>query len=156
MSLAGVHEVAKTEAVIFVGLQGSGKSSFYQQQFVGSHVRINLDTLKTRFQENKLIQECLQMRRNFVVDNTNPTIAERAKYIKAAQLFGYEIICYHFTTDFDLCFQRNRNRTGKDRIPDVGLYRTRKIMQPPEFIEGFQKVFEVKLTAEGAFEVRQK
>ena len=36
------------EAIIFVGLPGSGKSSFYKERFFNSHVRISLDLLKTR------------------------------------------------------------------------------------------------------------
>ena len=35
------------EAIIFVGLPGSGKSSFYKERFFDSHVRISLDLLKT-------------------------------------------------------------------------------------------------------------
>jgi hypothetical protein len=31
------------EAVIFIGIQGTGKSSFYLEQFFHTHVRINSD-----------------------------------------------------------------------------------------------------------------
>lgn len=31
------------EAVIFIGLQASGKSSFYKERFFSTHVWINLD-----------------------------------------------------------------------------------------------------------------
>lgn len=33
------------EAVVFVGIQGSGKSSFYQERFCRTHVRLDLVTL---------------------------------------------------------------------------------------------------------------
>ena len=33
------------EAVIFIGIQGTGKSSFYREQFFHTHVRINSDLL---------------------------------------------------------------------------------------------------------------
>jgi len=36
------------EAVIFVGLQAAGKSTFYRERFFDTHVRINLDMLRTR------------------------------------------------------------------------------------------------------------
>ena len=39
------------EAVIFVGLQGSGKSTFYRERFFDTHVRLSLDMLKTRHRE---------------------------------------------------------------------------------------------------------
>jgi predicted kinase len=35
------------EAIILIGIQASGKSTFFQQQFFATHVRINLDSLKT-------------------------------------------------------------------------------------------------------------
>lgn len=34
--------------VILMGLQGSGKSTFYRMHFSEDFVRVNLDTLKTR------------------------------------------------------------------------------------------------------------
>jgi hypothetical protein len=33
------------EAVILTGIQAAGKSTFYQERFSGTHVRINLDML---------------------------------------------------------------------------------------------------------------
>jgi transcriptional regulator with XRE-family HTH domain len=36
------------EAIIFVGIQASGKSTFYRERFFDTHLRINLDMLKTR------------------------------------------------------------------------------------------------------------
>lgn len=36
------------EAVIFIGIQGAGQSSFYKERFFQTHVRSNLDMLRTR------------------------------------------------------------------------------------------------------------
>jgi predicted kinase len=69
------------EAVVLIGIQGSGKSTFCRDRFGGSHVHINLDTLKTRHREDRLLQECLDEKRPFVVDNTNPTTEVRRRYI---------------------------------------------------------------------------
>ena len=46
--------------VLFIGLQASGKSSFYRERFFGTHVRVNLDMLKTRNRESLLVTACLQ------------------------------------------------------------------------------------------------
>ena len=35
------------EAILFIGIPGSGKSSFYKEQFYGIHLRINRDMIKT-------------------------------------------------------------------------------------------------------------
>ena len=73
------------EAVIFTGLQGSGKSSFYKERFFSTHVRISLDLLRTRHRENRLLALCLETQQRFVIDNTNPARADRAKYITAVE-----------------------------------------------------------------------
>ncbi|MEQ8541828.1 MAG: hypothetical protein RIB93_30755 [Coleofasciculus sp. D1-CHI-01] len=66
------------EAVILIGIQASGKSSFCRDRFYNTHIRINLDMLKTRHREAILVQACLDAQQRFVVDNTNPTRADRA------------------------------------------------------------------------------
>ena len=54
--------------VILMGLQGSGKSTFYRTYLSEDFVRVNLDTLKTRYQEKLLIEECLNLQKSFAVD----------------------------------------------------------------------------------------
>lgn len=64
------------DAVIFIGLQGAGKSTFYQRQFADTHLRINLDMLRTRHRERRLFELCLAIEQPFVIDNTNASQAE--------------------------------------------------------------------------------
>lgn len=45
------------QLIIFIGVQASGKSTFYQQQFYSTHLRLNLDMLKIRHRENQLFEE---------------------------------------------------------------------------------------------------
>ena len=63
--------------IIFMGLQASGKSSFYLQNFYKTHIRLNLDMLKTRHREDILFEACLVAKQPLVIDNTNPTIDDR-------------------------------------------------------------------------------
>lgn len=70
------------EAVIFIGIQATGKSTFSQQRFFSTHIRINLDMLKTRNRERTLPAACLEAKQPFVLDNTNLTREARAGYIK--------------------------------------------------------------------------
>ncbi len=79
------------EAVIFIGIQATGKSTFFKARFVDTHVRINLDMLKTRHREDLLLDACIRAQISFVVDNTNVLARERAKYIALARPAGYEI-----------------------------------------------------------------
>ena len=73
------------EAIIFTGLQGSGKSSFYKERFFTTHMRISLDLMRTRNRERQFLALCLETGQRFVIDNTNPTRQDRAKYIEAAK-----------------------------------------------------------------------
>jgi predicted kinase len=47
------------EAILFTGIPASGKSTFYKERFFATHVRINLDMLKTRKREILILQACL-------------------------------------------------------------------------------------------------
>ena len=75
--------------VLMIGIQGSGKSTFYHKYLADGYVRVNLDTLKTRNREEQLVSECFREGKSFAVDNTNPTRADRQRYIPLAQYWGY-------------------------------------------------------------------
>jgi predicted kinase len=94
------------EAVVFVGIPGSGKTSFFKERFFSTHVRISLDLLKTRHREQRLLEACLGAEQRFVIDNTNPTREERRKYIKSAAAAGYSVIGYYFQSKVEDCPQR--------------------------------------------------
>lgn len=134
------------EAVIFIGLQGAGKSTFYERRFASSHLRISMDLANTRARERRLIQACLESKRDFVIDNTNPTTASRAPYIAAAKSAGCRVVGYYFIPDVKASLERNARRLGKARIPVPGIYRTNKILQPPTHAEGFDQLFEVTVS----------
>lgn len=131
------------EAVIFVGLQASGKSSFYIERFFASHVRISLDLLKTRHRELRLLELCIATQQPFVVDNTNPTRAARSRYIDIARAAGFSISGFYFRSKVDDCLARNRSRT--QQIPEIGLLATAKKMQRPSLDEGFDVLNYVRL-----------
>jgi predicted kinase len=146
----------RPDAIVFVGLQGSGKSSFYQARFFQSHVRINLDMLKTRHREALLLRACIEMKQHFVVDNTNPTLAERAKYIQPARKAGFRIIGYYFVPDIPACTVRNQQRTGRERVPAKAIVATARRLQPPSFTEGFEILYDVRLTSTQRFIVEER
>ena len=49
------------EAILFVGIQGAGKSSFFRERFFDTHVRINLDMLRSRRREEILLNACCEV-----------------------------------------------------------------------------------------------
>jgi predicted kinase len=141
------------EAVILVGIQASGKSTFYQQRFFDTHVRISRDLLRTRSRERLLLQACLESRQPFVVDNTNVTAEERARYIEAARAAGYRVIGYFFRTETRAALARNKLREGKAVIPVPGILGTYKKLEEPRPEEGFDELYTVTLTPGNEFVV---
>lgn len=133
------------QAILFIGIQGAGKSTFYWQNFFNSHVRISLDLLKTRNRESKFLKLCLDSQSRFVVDNTNPTADERMRYIGPAKEKKYEIIGYFFDAGFEEANERNQQRLGKARIPEAGLRHYLKQFQKPRIEEGFDQLYRVRL-----------
>src|SRR3954453_13928895 len=100
------------EAVVLCGLQGSGKTTLYRDRFLATHVRISMDLLGTRHREAAFLTLCLETRMPCVVDNTNPTGAERARYVRPAREAGFSVIGYLVEVDFTLAAGRNAERGG--------------------------------------------
>ena len=142
------------EAVIFVGIQGSGKSSFYRQQFFDTHVRISLDVLRTRHREQLLFAACLAAKQPFVVDNTNPLLRDRARYIEAARKAGFRVVAYFFESSLADAIRRNNQRGGKQKIPVPAIAGTLRKLQVPTLEEGYNEIHKVTLSPEGCFVVR--
>lgn len=143
------------EAVIFVGIQGTGKSTYFKKKFFDSHVRINLDMLRTRHREKLLFEACLESKQKFVLDNTNLTREGREKYILKAKEFGFKIIGYYFQTNLTKAIERNSQREGKAKISEKGLLGAFKRLQIPSFDEGFDELFYVLINEENQFVVEE-
>lgn len=129
------------EAVIFVGIQASGKSTYFKEHYADTHVRINRDMLKKEQKEDILLHACLAAGQSFVVDNTNPTKEKRARYVALAKAAGFEVACVYF--DIDRKAAEERNKTRKNKVPTVAIRGTAKKMEPPTIAEGFERVHTV-------------
>ena len=141
------------EAVIFIGIQGSGKSSFFRERFFDTHVRINLDMLRTRRREELLVSACLEGGQPFVIDNTNPLPSDRARYLEPARAAGFRTVAYFFEASLREAMQRNNLRAGKQRVPAPAVAAAFKKLVPPSADEGFDEIYTVKLIAHSGFVV---
>lgn len=142
------------ETIIFVGIQASGKSTFYSQHFFHTHIRINLDMLNTRHREKRLIETCLEIGQPFVVDNTNPTPEERSRYIIPAKHQGFRIAGYYFESRIADSIQRNQTRRLEQQIPEKGIRGTHTRLILPKYTEGFDKLYYVRLRPERGFAIQ--
>lgn len=143
------------EAVIFMGIQAAGKSSFYRERFFNTHIRINLDMLKTRHREKLIFLACLEAKQRFVIDNTNPSLEDRQRYIIPAKEKDFQILGYYFDANLAECKRRNKERSPEQVIPTVGIIATYKKLVKPSFAEGFDVLYSVKIAPKNTFIVKE-
>lgn len=143
------------EAIIFIGIQASGKTTFYKQRFFETHMRLNLDMLKTRHRELLLVDACITAKQRFVVDNTNVQRLERAKYIERAHAAGFQVHGYFFEPRVKRAIAWNELRAGKACIPVKGLLGTLKRLEVPNLDEGFDQLYRVWVDKAGEFVIKE-
>lgn len=141
------------EAIVFVGLQAAGKTTFYQRCFSDTHLRISLDMLRTRHRERLLVEACVAAKQPFVVDNTNPTVEERARYIGPARRAGFRVVGYLFEPDPPGSVRRNEKRSRS--VPRVAIFGTLKRLERPAPEEGFDELCRVWIGEDGGFRVEE-
>ena len=141
------------QAVVFCGVQGSGKTSFYRYRFFETHVRVSLDMLRTRRRERLLVEACIAARQPFVVDNTNPTAAERRRYVEPARAAELEVVGYWFQAGRDEALAVNLARPQDRRLPTRSVLGTLARFEPPRREEGFAALYAVRKDGDGGFEV---
>ena len=143
------------ELVIFTGLQASGKSTFFRTHFATTHVLVSKDLLhnnkRPSRRQHQLIEAALQAGSSVVVDNTNPTLEDRAELIQLGHTYGAEIAGYYFVPQVSQSLLRNKQRTGKEKVPDVAIFATMKRFVPPTYQEGFDILFSVSANDDGTF-----
>jgi len=137
------------QGILLIGLQASGKSTFFMSHFYKTHLRLNMDMLKTRHREEILFNACLESKQSVVIDNTNPTIKEREKYIIGFKLHKFEVVGYYFESRIEDCLKRNSLREAKERIADIGIKGTHNKLELPKYSEGFDKLYYVSMRKDG-------
>jgi predicted kinase len=140
-------------AVILIGIQGAGKTTFYRERFFDTHLRISLDQLKTRNRERAFLETSLKTGQPFVIDNTNVRATGRAVYIEAARRAGFRVNGYFFDAPLRDALHRNAQRTGRGKVPVPGVVGTLKRLQRPTPAEGFDELYVVTRGARDEFVV---
>ncbi|MFG2359318.1 AAA family ATPase [Streptomyces sp. NPDC048521] len=147
------------DVAVLVGLQASGKSTFYARCLSGRYAWVSKD-LFPRGSRNKqrrqmrLVEEHLAAGRPVAVDNTNPSPQEWDPLVELAHRHGATVTAYWFPPDVAGSLRRNAARQGRERVPDVGVLATLKRLRKPSPSDGFDEVREVRFDGRGGFEVR--
>jgi predicted kinase len=114
---------------------------------------VSMDLLRTRAREAAFVRLCVESGQRFVVDNTNPTPADRRRYVDPARAAGFRVIGYLVEVDRSLALARNVERTGRARVPVAGVVGTdRRLLRPtPE--EGFDELWHATAPPEGGWRI---
>jgi predicted kinase len=142
------------ETILFCGIQATGKTSFYKDNFLKTHIRISMDMLNTRNKEGKFVELCLSTGQPFVVDNTNPSKEDRSRYIALAKAYRFKVIGYYFQSKIEDAIVRNNTRSGKEQIPVIGIKGTYNQLELPSYAEGFDDLYYVELK-ENSFVIKR-
>ncbi|GAA4606556.1 hypothetical protein GCM10023195_23770 [Actinoallomurus liliacearum] len=103
----------------------------------------------------RLVEEALAEGLSVAVDNTNPSPEEWWPLAEAARRHGAKVVGYWFPPDVAGSLRRNASRTGRNRVPDVGVFATLKRLRRPRPSDGFDELYEVRIDGAGGFgEVR--
>lgn len=172
-----VDSLMKTvELVILVGIQASGKTTFYRRRLEGEYVHVSLDAWRgkgnVRGKEYRAILAGLRAAaeesgqiRGVVVDNTNTTAETRRRYFEYAAEFSRQAGCevravaYFFDADLKSCLERNTRRP-KDApagtgyfVPPAAIASFHRRLEPPTYAEGFAGIYRARITQDGQFEI---
>jgi predicted kinase len=145
------------DMIILVGLQASGKSTFYRTQFASTHAYVSKDLLRKKKRpallQQRLVEEALQAGHSVVIDNTNPSPEDRAPLIALGHQYGAQVIGYFFELQLRRSLTWNAQRTGVAHVPDVGIFATLKRLAAPTYDEGFDLLYAITATEHDQFAI---
>lgn len=107
----------KKDLIIFVGMPGSGKSTYYTK-YLSEYIHISQDNLGSRAKVMKELDKSLETNKTIVVDSTNPSQEDREEYYEKAQKHGYNIKVLYFLVN-----GTGFNKLREKKVPNI-VYHT--------------------------------
>ena len=114
----------KPQMVVFIGMPGCGKSTFYRNYF-SKFIHVSRDVLGTKYKVMKKLKHCCENNLNVVVDNTNPSQKGREEFYNLAK--GYEISVIYFVNN-----GRGHNSTRDTPVKDIAYHMYFKRLEAPD------------------------
>ena len=127
-----------------VGYPASGKSTFYDNYLKpAGYSHINQDELKTLSKCLTLTKKYLKEKKSICIDNTNPSLETRQKYIQLCKDNKIPIRCIYFNIDLQTAKFLNlyRANVSDKNIPEISYNVYKKNFIEPTLKEGFKEMF---------------
>jgi len=145
-----VHKLIKKEMVIMVGFPGAGKSLIardiqnlgYTENLI--YDIISRDQLSSMDKCMKYCNKLLNFGLNVIIDNTNPDVMSRQKFIKLGKKYGYTITCIELITDKEESLHNNYYRSfnfDEIFIPRIVYNIFESKYEEPREKEGFHNIY---------------
>ncbi|KAG7470786.1 hypothetical protein MATL_G00117670 [Megalops atlanticus] len=140
----------RQEVVVAVGYPASGKSTFFQMHMVPKgYVYVNRDTLGSWQQCVSACERALKEGRSVAVDNTNPDMESRKRYLDVCQSAGVPCRCFLFTASLEQAKHNNRFRemmpsqVKHARVNDIVFNSYKNKFVTPSLSEGFSEILQI-------------
>ncbi|XP_073779297.1 bifunctional polynucleotide phosphatase/kinase isoform X2 [Danio rerio] len=140
----------KQEIIVAVGFPGAGKSTFFQTHIIPKgYAYVNRDTMGSWQHCVSACERALKEGKSVAVDNTNPDLESRKRYIDVAQSAGVSCRCFNFTASLDQAKHNNRFRemvpSATKHVPvnDMVIHSYKKKFVVPSLSEGFSEVLQI-------------
>ncbi|XP_042876293.1 uncharacterized protein F21D5.5-like [Penaeus japonicus] len=138
----------KTEVVILVGYPGAGKSYLAEKHFAPlGYVVANRDTVGTWQKCVAIMEKSVQEGKHVVIDNTNPDIESRKRYVLAAKKLNIPVRCFVLSASKDHSRHNNKFREflGADhsKVSDMIYHSYSSKYEDPSLDEGFEDIVQV-------------
>ncbi|KAG5674964.1 hypothetical protein PVAND_004908 [Polypedilum vanderplanki] len=138
----------EVELIIMVGYPASGKSYFCNNYLKKEGYEVvNRDTLNSMQKCITNVEEALKNKKSCVVDNTNPDVASRKKFIDIAKKIGVKVRCFIMTTTYHHARHNNIFRelieTNHSKINDLVFNTYKSKYVEPTLKEGFDEIVKV-------------
>lgn len=112
--------------VLFIGMPGSGKTTYYNTHFKDTHVHINQDLLGSKPKCLKMSRDKIKCGDNVVIDCTNPGQSRRDEFYDIAKRNNYNITTIYFEKD-----GRGWNKLRIKPVPSIGYSMYYKYLVEP-------------------------
>jgi DNA 3'-phosphatase len=115
----------ENELIVFVGMPGSGKNSYYNK-YLSDHINIEQDVLKNRKNILEELDKSLKTGKSIVINSTNPIQENRLEYYTKAIKYDYNIKVLYFLVN-GTGFNKLRDKP----VPSIVYHIYFKKLEPP-------------------------